>query len=71
VNNWRLPRSVGQAKQSVKLIGVITLIDYPYQVVSNGGTKLAGTATGARLFSFFVEAFCPAAPGSLARSRGN
>ena len=38
-------QSVREARQSVKLIVVIVLIEYDYQVVSNGGTKLRGTTS--------------------------
>ena len=37
--------SVREGRQSVKLIVVIILIEYDYQVVSNGGTKLRGTTS--------------------------
>jgi hypothetical protein len=45
VRYWRLRASVVQARQSVKLIGVIILIEYDYQVVSNRGTTLHGTGS--------------------------
>jgi hypothetical protein len=38
--------SVRERGQSVKLIVLIILIEYDYQVVSNGGTKLHGTGSG-------------------------
>ena len=42
-------RSVRDGRQSVKLIVLITLIEYDYQVVSNGGTDLRGTGSGMAL----------------------
>ena len=62
----RLGRSVGQASQSVKLIVLIVLIEYPYRVVSNGGTKLHSTASYGTLPRFRAGAFLAAAAGAEA-----
>ena len=61
--------SVAEARQSVKLIVLIILIEYAYRVVSNGGTKLGSTAFGKRLPCRGGEEFpSPAAGGFAGRS---
>jgi hypothetical protein len=57
VNYWRLLHSVRGGRQSVKLIVLIILIEYDYQVVSNGGTNLRGTASWMRLPCCCAEVF--------------